>query len=262
MAELGDHFELEKALERGLLPEAYFAPNTETVHEYLKSYVFTYLEKEIQQEQWVRNIEPFRKFLQVAAQMNSKIINKQKIADQVGVESTTVESYFEILEDTLVAFRLPSFHSSIRKQLRLSSKFYFVDTGIVRALEKTLGIPMITHSSHYGSIFENFIILEVKKFIESHRLEWSLSYLRTRDDVEIDLVVSRPQRAPLLIEIKSTKKVTDSDIASLLSLGSSIDKDLKTICPKILVSQDSDRQQRQGVDCIFYKTLNKALSEF
>lgn len=262
MSELGSDFDLEKALDRGLLPEAYFAPDAQSVQEYLKSYVFTYLEKEIQQEQWVRKIEPFRKFLQIAAQVNSKILNKRKIANQIDVEPSTVETYFEILEETLVAFRLPSFHTSIRKQIRLSEKFYFVDTGIVRALEKSLSIPMQTHSSYYGEIFETFIVLEVRKFIENLRLEWDLSYLQTRDGVEIDLVISRPQRAPLLLEIKSTTRVLPDDTHSLVLLGKDLDRDFKSSCPKLLVSQDPDRQMRDGIECFFYKDLVSVLSNF
>jgi uncharacterized protein len=219
MDELGELFQLQKCLERGLLPESYFASSVEEYREYLKAYVLTYIEKEIQLEQWVRKIEPFRKFLIIAAQMNSKVINKSKIAHQVGVESSTVESYLEILEDTLIAFRLPGFETSARKQVSLAEKLYFVDTGVVRALEKTLSLELHEHNSSYGSLFETFIVLEVRKFIEYNRLEWSCSYLKTRDGVEIDLVITRPRKSPLLIEIKSTESIDTSEIKSLLSLG-------------------------------------------
>lgn len=163
VSELSEQFNLGRALERGLMPESYFANTDEEYKEYLKSYVFTYIEKEIQQEQWVRKLEPFRKFLQIAAQMNTRIINKSKIATQIGVESSTIENYYEILEDTLLGFRLPGYETSIRKQVRLGDKFYFVDTGVVRAIEKTLSVPMIDHTSYYGTLFENFIVLEIKK---------------------------------------------------------------------------------------------------
>jgi hypothetical protein len=97
--EMGQSFDLKKVLEFGGLPDAFLSsPND--AKEYLASYVATYLQKEIQQEQWVKNLEPFRRFLAVAAQMNGKIVNKAKIAKQVGVDPSTVNNYFEILEDT------------------------------------------------------------------------------------------------------------------------------------------------------------------
>ncbi len=253
--ELGEQFDLQKALEFGLLPEAYCATSSLEATEFLKSYVITYIEKEIQQEQWVRKIEPFRKFLIIAAQMNSKIINKSKVAKQIGVESSTVETYFEIIEDTLLGFRLPGYETSIRKQVRLAEKFYFIDTGIVRAIEKTLSIPMQEHSSYYGSLFETLIILEIKKWIEYQRLDWSLSYFNTKDGVEIDLIISRPKNSPILIEIKSTKQTEDSDIKSLLSVGRDLDAKFKKHCPKILVSQDEIEFENNGVQHCHYLKL-------
>ncbi len=259
MDELGDAFHLTKALERGLLPEAYFYDQDIEADEYLKAYVFTYIEKEIQQEQWVRKLEPFRRYLQIAAQMNSKIINKLKIAKQVGVQASTIESYYEILEDTLLGFRLSGYKTSVRKQVRLADKFYFVDTGIVRAIEKTLSIPMVKHSSYYGSIFETFIVMELKKFIEYNRLDWTMNYLNTKDDVEIDLVVSRPNAPPLLIEIKSAEVVADEHLKALTHLGRDLDKLHQKACPKILISKDPLSREVNGVSCWFYREMNTRL---
>jgi predicted AAA+ superfamily ATPase len=78
------------------------------------------LEKEIQYERRVKNLEPFRKFLAIAAQMNGKIVNKSKIAQQIGMRDSTVSSYFEILDDTLIGFFLPAHDKSVRKVQILS----------------------------------------------------------------------------------------------------------------------------------------------
>lgn len=259
ISELSDQFDLKKALERGLLPESYFASSDEEYTEYLKAYVYTYIEKEIQQEQWVRKLEPFRKFLQIAAQMNTKIINKSKIAQQVGVESSTIESYFEILEDTLLGFRLPGYETSIRRQVRLADKFYFVDTGMVRAIEKTLSIPMIEHTGYYGVLFESFIVLEIKKIIEYNRLDWSMSYLQTKENKEIDLILTLPNKKLILIEIKSTASVSESDISSLIALGHDLDKEKKIKSVKILISQDPLNREISNVSCLHYVSALKKM---
>lgn len=258
--EICDNFNLNQALERGLLPEAYFAKSIEEVHEYLKSYVYTYIEKEIQQEQWVRKLEPFRKFLQIAAQMNSKIINKSKIAKQIGVESSTIESYFEILEDTLLGFRLPGFDTSIRKQVRLADKFYFFDTGVVRAIEKTLSVPMIEHTSYYGHLFETFIIMEIRKIAEHHRREWNFSYLCTKEGLEIDLIIQRPHNEFILIEIKSTTNATTDELRSLLSLGLDLDKKYKKKSLKILISQDKNSRVSENIECLYFADALKKIN--
>ena len=147
---------------------------------------------EIQEERWVKNISPFRKFLAIAAQMNGKIINKSRIATEIGIDDVTVANYFEILEDTLIGFTLPSYHRSIRKAQRQAPKFYLIDPGIKRALDRTLSVPLEPQTSAYGEAFEHWIIIEFKKLISYRRLDWELSFLQTKDNVEVHLIVDRP----------------------------------------------------------------------
>lgn len=220
--ELEDRFDLKTALERGTLPDAYLAQESQDVREYLMSYVATYLEKEIQQEQWVRNLEPFRRFLAVAAQMNGKILNRSKIAREVGVNDVTVSNYFEILEDTLLGFHLPAFHHSIRKAQKQAPKFFFIDHGIKRALDRTLTVELLPQTSAWGEAFEHWVILEIFKNASYDRLDWKFSHMRTKDDLEIDLVIERPGQPPALIEVKSKSKVTAEDCKALDLLGSDI----------------------------------------
>lgn len=237
--ELGKAFDLKKSLERGGLPEAYLAPDATSAQEYLRAYVATYLQKEIQQEQWVRKLDPFRKFLALAAQMNGKIVNKSAIAKEAGVEDTTVSHYFEILEDTLLGFFLPPFHRSVRKAQKLTPKFYFVDTGIKRALDKTLTVELLPQTFAWGDAFEHWLMLEIIKTATYQRLDWSYAFIRTKDDVEIDLVIERPGTNALYIEIKSKQRVTDRDAKSLETLG--YDTDPKA--EKWLLSCDNLEQQ-------------------
>ncbi len=221
--ELDDQFDLKKSLERGALPDAYLADNFMDCKEYLNAYVATYLQKEIQEEQWVRKLSPFRKFLAISAQMNGKIINKSKIAREVGVDDVTVANYFEILEDTLIGFMLPSFHRSLRKAQKKAPKFYFIDPGIKRALDKTLVVELLPQTSAFGEAFEHWVILEFIKNSSYNRLDWDFSYICTKDDVEIDLIIDRPGEKRLLIEIKSKNTVSESDIKNLETLGTDLD---------------------------------------
>jgi predicted AAA+ superfamily ATPase len=216
--EMGASFDLKKALEYGGLPDAFLASSADA-KEYLNSYVATYLQKEIQQEQWVKNLEPFRKFLAIAAQMNGKIVNKAAIAKQAGVDPSTVSHYFEILEDTLLGFMLPAFSRSVRKAQRQSPKFFFIDPGIKRGLDRTLSVEMLPQTFAWGDAFEHWVILEFIKGAEYRRLDWSFSYLRTKEDVEIDLIVNRPGKSELFVEIKSKLLVDDSDAKALETLG-------------------------------------------
>jgi predicted AAA+ superfamily ATPase len=252
--ELGKDFSLSKALEFGGLPSAYLASDEES-KEYLNAYVLLYLEKEIQQEQWVRKIEPFRRFLAVAAQMNGKVINRAKIAREVGVDNATIASYYEILEDTLMGLTLPAFDRSVRKSQGKTPKFYFIDPGIKRAIDKTLRVPLVPGTAAFGEAFEHWVVLELVKEARYRRLDWSFSFVRTKDDVEIDLVIRRPGEPHLLVEIKSKERVTEADAKALETLG----RDLDPHSDRWILSRDPLEQRFGGTRALNWEQALREL---
>ena len=161
MPELGDAFDLADALRWGTLPQIYALDAADDKRAYLRAYALTYLKEEIVAEQIVRRLDPFRQFLEVAAQANGTIVNYANIARDVRADPKTVISYFSILEDTLVGFLLPAFQRSIRKQQRANPKFYYFDTGIKRALERTLEVPLRSGTYEYGKAFEHFLVTQI-----------------------------------------------------------------------------------------------------
>ena len=203
---------------------------------------------EVQLEQVIRKISPFRKFLEIAAQMNGKIINYSKIASNIGVDSTTVQNYYSILEDTLLGFFLMPYHVSIRKSQRQSPKFYLFDTGVCRALNRTLNIPLAPQTYAYGEAFEHFIILEFIKLSEYFRKDWSFFYILTKDRAKIDLIVSRPSQKTLCIEIKSSSFIKKEDVRNLNHLGADIPNSL-LYC----LSTDSKEKKIKNVHCMEWK---------
>ncbi|MDE0362522.1 MAG: ATP-binding protein, partial [Rhodospirillaceae bacterium] len=213
--ELGDSFDLDDTLRWGTLPRIYSLRENEDKQAYLRAYALTYLKEEIVAEQIVRRLDPFRQFLEVAAQSNGTIINYANIARDVGVDPKTVISYFSILEDTLVGFLLSAYHRSVRKQQRANPKFYFFDTGVKRSLDRTLQIPLNERTYEYGKAFEHFIITQIAHMSRYRYPDWRLSYLRTGAGAEIDLVIERPGQPEAIIEIKSSQRVDDRDVRGL-----------------------------------------------
>lgn len=248
--ELKGNFNLNQVLQYGTLPFLFNLKNNETdkikKEEYLRSYVSNYLKEEILIEQLVRKIEPFKDFLEIAAQMNGEIINYSKISKEIGISDQTVKTFFEILSDTLVGFILPSFNRSIRKQQRESPKFYFFDLGVKRALDRTLTIPIINRPSEYGKAFEHFIILEIVRMSAYSKNDFKLSYLRTKENNEIDLVIERPGQSDFLIEIKSTDLVTDQDVKSIALISQDWDKKFEAQ----VWSQDPNKKLIRGITCL------------
>lgn len=241
VTEMGATFSLEDALQFGLLPQAALMHSTQDKMRYLQAYVHIYLKEEVYAEQLVRNLAPFRRFLEVAAQMNGKIINYHRIAVDTGVDDKTVKNYYSILEDTLIGFSLEPFHHSFRKRLAQKPKFYFIDLGVARSLSRTLSATASPGTSFYGDLFESFVITEIYKLCQYAYSEYRLSFIRTKDDVEVDLVVERPGQKCLLIEIKSAAHVDASMLQPVIQMRQELEGE--AVC----LSQDPVTKQFEGV---------------
>lgn len=246
--EVGKEFDLDFALQWGTLPEIYRFDDAKERAQFLSAYANTYLKEEIWDEHFVRDLEPFRRFLEVAAQSNGKIVNYSSIARDVGVEDKTVASYFSLLEDTLIGFFLEPFHNSFRKRLSEKPKFYFFDLGVVRALSRTLTIPLAPRTYAYGDAFEQLIILEILRLASYFEPDFRFSYLRTPSDVEIDLVVERPGQPLLFIEIKSTEEIERAELSAIIRLS----KDHGN-CEAICLSRDPYLKKIDNVIAYFWK---------
>lgn len=253
--ELGSYFNLPEALSFGLLPKLFSFSSRAHKIKFLQSYTITYLKEEIWAEHLVKDLGYFRRFLEVAAQSNGKIVNYSNIARDVGADDKTVKSYFSLLEDTLVGYFLEPFHHSFRKRLRVAPKFYFFDLGVARALAATLSLNPVSGTSYYGELFEQFIIVECFKLKHYYQSEYRLSYLMTPAGLEVDLIIERPGLPPLFIEIKSKDAVTETDLSSLLSLTAEFGT-----CEPICLSQDPYKKKigsvmvypwQEGLQAIF-----------
>lgn len=253
--ELGEHFALLPALQWGSLPQVFALGDAERT-DYLRTYVNTYLKEEVQMEQLVRNLPPFRAFLEIAAQCSGTVINYSKIARDIGSDPVSVKSYFQILEDTLLGFSLPAFHRSVRKQQRKGPKFYFFDLGVIRALERSLHIPLQPATYAYGRAFEHWVVQECYRLNHYYKLDWALAYLLTKERVEVDLIVERPGEPIRLIEIKSTSRITPDDTRSVARIARDMPGAL-ALC----LSNDPQPRVIDEVHCLHWqKGLRQALA--
>ncbi|HMO01833.1 MAG TPA: AAA family ATPase [Oligoflexia bacterium] len=213
--ELGKDFNLISALKYGSLPEVYHLETTSDKIRYLKAYANTYLTEEIIAEQILRNLPPFRRFLEVMALHITEIVNYSNIAKDVDTDPKTVLRYYEILEDTLLGFHLPTYSRSVRKQQRKARKFYFFDCGVARVLSNRADESLPEKSFEYGRLFENFIVNEIYRLLSYKEKQFKLSFLRIEENYEIDLIVEKGSSEIYLCEIKSSEKVDERHVNSL-----------------------------------------------
>jgi len=195
--ELGEHFSLERVLQVGSLPGVYL--DRETGTETLDSYASLYLREEIQAEAVVRDLGSYARFLDLAAHASGQWVNYSKLASDAEIPKETIRRYYQILEDTLLGFRIPPF-TTTRTVRRTSQRdrFLLFDPGVQNALLHRHRAPNV---SEQGSLFEQWLLLQVLFYARAHRLPWRLSAYRTDSGVEVDFVLEAASRL-LAVECK------------------------------------------------------------
>jgi predicted AAA+ superfamily ATPase len=132
--ELDYKVDLERALHAGLLPEPYLESSREFREKLLESYSATYLKEEIQSEALTRNLQGFARFLTTVATLSGSVIDYSKIATKAKVSRSGAIRFLEILEDTLVATRLPPFDENPAVDSIKHPKLFFFDLGVLNGL--------------------------------------------------------------------------------------------------------------------------------
>ncbi len=207
-AELGTHFDLRRAIARGLLPSIYFSDDPRAD---LAAYTGTYLQQEVLAEGITRNAPAFSRFLQVAALCNATMVNYTAVSNDAQVPRTTVYEYFRILEDTLLLHELPAWRESRNRRPIVSSKYYFFDVGVVGALQ---GRDPQPGTPEFGTAVETLLMHELLSYVE-YRSGESLRYWRSASGYEVDFLLGDHTA----IEVKAKPTIAARDLRSLRALA-------------------------------------------
>ena len=208
-AELGSDFTLEHALNYGQLPATFNEPD---IKRYLEAYVTTYLREEVLYEGLTRNLGTFARFLETASFSQGAVLNLSEIARECACHRKVAENYFSILEDMMVAERLPVFSKKAKRRMMAHPKFYFFDTGIYRTL-RPRG-PLDTTEEIEGAALETLVYQEIKAMNDYLDLGYSVFYWRTANQLEVDFILYG-QRGIVAIEVKRTNKISTKQLKGL-----------------------------------------------
>lgn len=204
-----DSLDLEQAMISGMLPPHFLSANP---REELRAYVADYLKEEIAAEALTQNIPAFSEFLRVAALTSSELINYVNIARETGVSHKVVRSYVDILEDTLLGFRVQPWRKSRKRRMIRTEKFYLFDVGVANFLagcQPRVGTP------EFGKSFEHYILMELKAYQAYRQPELPIHFWRTSTGYEVDFLLGDREVA---MEIKGSSRVHEGDMRSLTAL--------------------------------------------
>lgn len=241
-------FDIDRAVNYGMLPSHYLAKNPTRQ---LAAYIEVYLKEEIREEALVRNLGAFQRFLEVAALTDGEMVNNNNIAQDCGVSASTVSSYFDILEDTLIGYRIPAFRKVMKRRLVQAPRFYYLDIGIANHLLHRK--ELVRGTTDYGHAFEHLVIQELVAWQHYMHSEEELSYWRTYTGIEVDAVLGDGRVA---IEIKSVEEVLPRHLKGLKTFADEYPQSRR-----IIVSLDVINRVTDGIECLHVTDFFKQLWE-
>jgi uncharacterized protein len=183
-AELGDHFRLDAALTEGLVPLVWSSDEPDDV---LKAYVGLYLKEEVQMEGLVRRFDGFARFLESVSFSHGAVLNVSEVARECQLSRTTVEGYLEILDDLLLAFRIPVFSKRAQRNLTAHPKFFWFDAGVFVAM-RPAG-PLDRPEEIGGAALEGLVAQHLRAWIDYSGEDFTLGFWRTKSGSEVDFVI-------------------------------------------------------------------------
>lgn len=250
--ELGDAFDLSRVLESGSLALIWSRNGRRDV---LRAYVQTYLREEIQAEALVRNLPGFARFLPVAALFHGKVLNAASLARDAGVARTTILSYLEVLEDTLLAFRLQPYEGRLRVKEKKHPKLHWIDPGVVRAARRQFGA---VGEEERGSLFEGFIAMLLRAYqsYEDAFDEMNFWSPTATDALEVDFLIWRGNEC-VAIEVKSSKRFRPEFTKGLRALRDGMPKQVVR-CIVVYLGSEVLRTA-ENIDVLPFKKFADAL---
>ena len=238
-SELGDRFNLDDALELGMLP---LVIDSQDPPETLKSYLSLYLREEVQLEGLVRNIGAFSRFLESAGFSHASVLNMSDIARDCQVGQKTVEGFFSILEDLLLSFRIPVFTKRAKRNLSSHPKFYYFDAGVFTSIRPTG--PLDSTREVGGASLEGLVAQHLLAWSAYSNNDCRLYFWRTKSGNEVDFILYGKDTF-CAIEVKSSVRVHPKSLNALKSFAEDY-PEAKTC----LLYRGKERKKEKSILCM------------
>ena len=249
--EIGRRFNLEEVLQFGLLPIVW---DSTAKAETLSAYAQLYLKEEIQAEALVRNLPGFARFLPLAALFHGQMVNVSNMAREAGVARTTATGYLEILEETLLCFRLPAYEAKLRVRERKLPKWYWCDPGLARVMKRTTASPA---PEERGALFEGLVAQLIRAYKDYRLICDDMYYWAPsgRSGIEVDFLLVRGANL-IAVEAKSGNAFRDDWCKGLRAVAQ-----LEGLKRRIVVYPDGPvMKTRDGIDAMPFRRFAEELA--
>ncbi|MBI1861981.1 MAG: ATP-binding protein [Deltaproteobacteria bacterium] len=214
-SEIGEGLVMKDVLSTGTLPGVFSDESQEERQRVLASYAATYLKEEIQAEGLTKDLEGFARFFRYSAAVANQFLDLSKLATAAQIKRPAAMRFFQLLEDTLIVFRLDSFAKSEKRRLVQHPRFFYFDNGVLNGVLRNFQVSV----DRIGMLFEHFVISQIYHASLYHPTTTRLSSYRTEHGAEVDCILESSTGGVWAIEIKASQNIGPSDITGLNSFS-------------------------------------------
>lgn len=230
----------EDQVYKGFYPRTYQPQvNAQTYHE---NYVSTYVERDIRSIRNIDNILIFKKFMQLCALRIGSTLNFADLATNCNISVSTAKNWLALLEASFILFLLPSYHDNLGKRITKAPKLYFYDVGLAATLMGVDLETIIKKRTIYGALFENMVIVDIKKNLSAQGLHNVLTFFRDTNQNEIDLIIEKEGKT-IPVEIKASETMNNSFFDTLSWFQGQIHNDQESI---VVYGGNQNQTRSQG----------------
>lgn len=206
---------------RGGFPLSYLAKSDKASERWRQNFIRSYIEKDLQLLGLPNNPSFHRRFWTMAAHMNAKLSNYNMMSRSLQVSNTSVKEYYDMFINTFLIHELTPFHKNIKKRLVKSPKYYLNDTGILHSFLGINSLADLLGHPEAGFSWETYVINQVRALISA---PYGISFYRTHQGAEIDLLITKSDQPYISCEIKLTNspKVSKGMNIAIQDVGTDI----------------------------------------
>lgn len=232
---------VEEFILRGFYPE--ISSNKEVDRQiWCASYITTYLERDIRNLSNIGDLGQFERFLVSCASRTGQILNLSDISRDIGISLPTAKRWLSLLETGCQVYLLYPYYKNIGKRILKSPKLYFNDTALCSYLLGLNDPGSLVNTPYFGNLFETMVVNDfLKRFLHSGEKP-SMYYLRSRDGLEVDLIIEREGKLHLF-EIKSAMTIYPKHAASLIKVSGELGSNVGT---KAIISRSAENFAVKG----------------
>lgn len=193
---------------------------------WLRDYVATYVERDVRLALNIQNLAAFQRFLVFCAGRTGQLLNLATLAADTGIDQRTARTWLTVLETSFLVTVLPPFFRNLNKRLVKTPKLYFTDAGLAAWLVGVREPAQLRSHPLRGALHETWVVAELLKAAHNAGARPALSFYRTRDGAEVDLV-AETSRGCVAIEIKSGATLGSDFFDGFVPLRAALGQDLQ-----------------------------------